>query len=418
MEKHPIKTPLRNTEIIFFLPIFNRYEDVALTLAKVAPAAKRLTIIFWKTGGEEAMVDLHPNLEIRVLAPSRPFLRLYQLYRLVQDLISSVSGPVILHDTFGFLLPMFCLRHGKNPVITVSSLYSPCAYAIKEVYGHLTLAARLRLAQTRLFLINALVQTGLIVASDHLVAQAPGLIPWYAPGRLAGFRKKFSVIPNSVDTGRFAPTSVDRSVLGLPEDKFVLLFVGELGTPKGFFIAAKVVRQLHARGLPVILAAIGPDSELERARLHRVLAAADLSRLIRIVPTMDRETFVSYYHTANLLIYPTKYDGSPRVVIEAMAAGLPVVASDHPGIAVFDQAQRLMTRHLNDDVPGFVATITGLLTDQTTRRRQGQAAREHIGLRFSLQAVAQDYVNFYERILRAQHGANLPPGPPPPQELE
>ncbi|MBF0495736.1 MAG: glycosyltransferase family 4 protein [Deltaproteobacteria bacterium] len=414
MSKYRTQTPLSDTEIIFFLPIFKSYEDVALTLARVAPVAKRLTIIFWKTGGEDAMVDRHPNFQVKVL-PSRHFsLKLIGLFRLVLSLISSASGPVILHDTFGFLLPLFCLPRWKKKIITVSSLYSPYTYAITKVYNHLTPASQLRLAQTRLFLTDALVQTGLIVTADHLVAQAPGLIPWYTPGWLATFRNKFFVIPNSVDTGRFTPTSVDRSSLGLPEDKFVLLFVGELGTPKGFFIAAEVVKQLDARGLPVILAAIGPDSELERDRLHRMMAAPESARLIRIVPPMDRETFISYYHAADLFVYPTRYDGSPRVVIEAMATGLPVVASDHPGIVVFSHDQGLLTSHRLDDVSGFVTTIARLLTDQTTRRRQGQATREDIVPRFSLDAVAQDYINFYEKILRAQPD----PGLLPPQELK
>ena len=127
------------------------------------------------------------------------------------------------------------------------------------------------------------------------------------------------LVRNGVDLERFSPgdASAARAALGLPADARLVLGVGRLVTTKGFHRALKALD-----GLPdahLVLVGDGP----ERAALER---AAPVGRL-HVLGSLAPERVAMAYQACDVLVLPTEREGWPNVVTEALASGLPVVAS-------------------------------------------------------------------------------------------
>ena len=130
-------------------------------------------------------------------------------------------------------------------------------------------------------------------------------------------------VRNGVDLDRFCPgdRSAARASLGLPVAGAVAVGVGRLVAGKGFDVAARACRAVP--GLQLVLVGEGP----ERDRI----AAAGGDR-VRFLGALPPERVASVYRAADVFVLPSEREGWPNVVTEAIASGLPVVASRVGGI--------------------------------------------------------------------------------------
>jgi glycosyltransferase-like protein len=139
------------------------------------------------------------------------------------------------------------------------------------------------------------------------------------------FGVEATIVPNGVDLGRFAtPAPVTRP------DGFVLLAVGGIEPRKG---SVHLVRALARLGdLAPALVVVGGHSFQDFApyRDATLKEAADLGVVVREVGTVSDDELAGWYAAADALAYPSVAEGFGLVPIEAMALGLPVVASDLP----------------------------------------------------------------------------------------
>ncbi|MGH7278093.1 MAG: glycosyltransferase family 4 protein, partial [Candidatus Rokuibacteriota bacterium] len=122
-----------------------------------------------------------------------------------------------------------------------------------------------------------------------------------------------------------------RAALGIPADARVLLMVATVNRQKGIWLGVRAFESLAAvdRGLHLVVVGDGPD----RARLAGELASAPCGRRAHFVGAVPPEAMESQYAAADLLLYPTlRIEGIPRAILEAMAAGLAVIASDRGGV--------------------------------------------------------------------------------------
>ncbi len=175
------------------------------------------------------------------------------------------------------------------------------------------------------------------------------------------------VTPNAVDTSVYAPRPPDpslRSALGIAEDEAVMAFSGELRLKKGMVFLLDALRQLRAER-PACLLVIGEVRLREQEQLSRF--AADFpEHAARIVITghlEDPSEVARHLSLADLFVMPSLWDGLPNAVLEAMSAGLCVLASDAGGIPE-------VIRHQE----------TGFLVPRTELHRLGEAARELFAL--------------------------------------
>lgn len=207
---------------------------------------------------------------------------------------------------------------------------------------------------------------------------------------------KLAVIPNSVDTARFQPSAsvgaATRLRYGVPKDSLVLGAVGRLSEqkrPDAIIALLARLRQEFAN-LYLLLAGTGP---LEMA-LREQASAAGLAPYVIFAGFVSDVEHIFPALDVHLLL--SRNEGFGIATIEAMACGVPTVATDVPGSADIlgdSQAGVLVTP---DSAPAVVAA---LLRDPARRRAMGQVARAEAMARYADEVVAVQVRAFYHGLI-------------------
>lgn len=143
---------------------------------------------------------------------------------------------------------------------------------------------------------------------------------------------RIRIMPNWVAVERFRgrDRAAARAHLGIPPDVPVMLFVHRLSRRKGADrisqIAAGVTKS--ARNAMFLIVGDGP----ERERLESEIRNAGLQERVRLIGEVPHRGVPEYFAAADIFFMPSEEEGFPHVLLEAMAAGLPYVASDVGGV--------------------------------------------------------------------------------------
>ena len=148
-------------------------------------------------------------------------------------------------------------------------------------------------------------------------------------------RSRVVVIPQGVDIDQFQPRdqSEARRELDLPEDGKVLLAVGRVEPLKGFDILIRALAEMTERA-SVTLVIVGGDARAaaEFARLTAIAEEVGVSSQVRFVGATDHQRVACYYNAADVVVVPSFYESFGLVALEALASGVPVVASRVGGL--------------------------------------------------------------------------------------
>jgi D-inositol-3-phosphate glycosyltransferase len=147
--------------------------------------------------------------------------------------------------------------------------------------------------------------------------------------------QKVAVIPLGVDLERFEPRdrAQARAELGLPLDGHIVLAVGRIEPLKGFDILVRAVAEMTERERTQLILVGGDErANAERQRLLAVAAEAGVADRVQLVGAVPHERLALYYCAADVLAVPSFYESFGLVAVEAMACGVPVVASRVGGL--------------------------------------------------------------------------------------
>jgi glycosyltransferase involved in cell wall biosynthesis len=146
--------------------------------------------------------------------------------------------------------------------------------------------------------------------------------------------EKITIIPNGVDTRKFFPYPKEqaRYTLGLPHDKRIILSVGGLIPRKGFDLLIKALKMLSSqlRQDDLYLVIVGEGES--RPVLEQLITELDLDAQVRLVGSVSHQELYLWYSAADLFCLASSREGWPNVVLEALASGIPVVATDVWGV--------------------------------------------------------------------------------------
>jgi glycosyltransferase involved in cell wall biosynthesis len=148
---------------------------------------------------------------------------------------------------------------------------------------------------------------------------------------------RVQVIGNGVDTVRFRPLprSEARSAMGIADDARMLISVGTLVERKGFHRVIALLPQLieqHPKLVFTIVGGAGPEGD-DSARLRAQVSALGMEQHVRFTGPMAPGELAQALAAADVFVLASRYEGWANVLLEAMACGLPVIATDVGGNA-------------------------------------------------------------------------------------
>ncbi|MCC7494518.1 MAG: glycosyltransferase [Fimbriimonadaceae bacterium] len=208
--------------------------------------------------------------------------------------------------------------------------------------------------------------------------------------------ERVRTIPNGIDTAVYAsgqgPTWRQRH--GLAAATPLVVHVGRLVAVKNQALLLQAFARLHGDPPPVLLMA--GDGEL-RGALQRLSGELGIADRVRWLGVCDDVADV--LAAGDLFALSSTSEGLPLAILEAFAAGRPVVATAGAGKDLVTAATGLLTP--TGAVEPFAAALQQLLDDPQRRREMGQQAAQTAARRYSLRAMATAYAAVYEDLLRA-----------------
>jgi glycosyltransferase involved in cell wall biosynthesis len=220
---------------------------------------------------------------------------------------------------------------------------------------------------------------------------------------------KLTIVPNGVDLVRFAPRPADpalRTALGLDPAVPVVGYFGRLEHGKGVDVLLDAAARVQAK-LPAAFVLVG-GGPLRAPLAARAAAAGLPARFVG-----QRDDVPELLRLCAVVVLPSRQEAFGRVLIEAMAAGVPVVATAVGGIpeVCTDGVTGLLVPP--EDPDALAAAIALTLTDQAATAARVAAAAADVRARFDLDAHAARVQAVYARVL-ARGGAARGPASPPP----
>ncbi len=220
-------------------------------------------------------------------------------------------------------------------------------------------------------------------------------------GPLRNVTHRCSVIPNGIDLSPYAglADTADRAEirreLDLPSEAVVIGCVGLLWQAKGQEYLIRALRDIRSGERPVVLLLVGSGSD-EQA-LRACAKETGVSERVRFLGW--RSDVPRLLQALDLYVQPSLSEGFGLAVVEAAAAGLPIVASRVGGIPEIITHEYSGLLAPPGSPPALAAAIQELMDDPERGRWLGQNARRTTFERFSAEAMARAYVELYEALV-------------------
>jgi len=216
-----------------------------------------------------------------------------------------------------------------------------------------------------------------------------------------GRAEQYVTVPSGVPTAELRATAPPRGEararLGLDPDAFVVVGLGRLVPIKGFDLLVRALPAVAEQVPSARVLLVGDGAE--RQRLEAVAASLDVTRQLRLAgETLD---VAAYLAAADVVAVPSRNEGMGRVIVEAMALGLPVVATavgGIPDVVTDGECGRLIAP---EDVDALSAALIELGRDPALRRKLGEAAMQRAEA-FSTSVAREKLLAVYASLARAK----------------
>jgi glycosyltransferase involved in cell wall biosynthesis len=208
--------------------------------------------------------------------------------------------------------------------------------------------------------------------------------------------RTIEIVPNGVDTEMFQPVGRAEE----PDDKVKLLFVGRLADQKGLSYLIRALGQLEPairQKIEVELVGAGPEEPM----LRSMVAELGLENVVRFAGWVPRTDIVSHYQAADVFVLPSLDEGLPNVVLEAMASGHAIIATDITGNRelVRDGVNGLLVPPADPDA--LANAIRRVVESASLRVAMGRKSRELVGP-YSWAHTVDRYLELSQRIVNAR----------------
>ncbi len=227
-------------------------------------------------------------------------------------------------------------------------------------------------------------------------------------------RERIMRIPNGVDTRLFRPASPEEkrataAALGLPVDRPTALFVGVFDRRKRIEWLARHWIASRGCGTGALLLAVGPTSRDpygEALRRELETLATGHPDLFRLHPHSD--DIPTYHRASDWFVFPSSNEGLPNALLEAMASGLPVVATRVSGSNELVLEGKTGAAFDVDDAEGLAAAVARVHGGDAAE--MGRQGRQLVETHFDIDQIADRYERLYQTLMTRRT-----PRPPAPR---
>jgi mannosyltransferase len=227
-------------------------------------------------------------------------------------------------------------------------------------------------------------------------------------GRAAAFLDRpATVIRHGINMTEFQPPT-DRAALrarlGLPPEATIIGCFGRIRHQKGndLFVDTMIATlPAHPEAIAVIMGGVTPDNAGFVDDLRARISAAALTARIVILPEDKGWTIAPWFQACDLYIAPQRWEGFGLTPLEAMACGVPVIATRvgaFEELIVDDVTGKLIPP---DDLPAMIAATHAALSDGLSLSRWAAACRPHVAAQFRIEHEAAALIKIYRRLLSA-----------------
>lgn len=354
---------------------FGGPERQMLELARSLPADWQATFVsFSEGGGCREFLERVGGQGFSGIALEHDTPRIWAACReLTQRLVQLKTDVLLCHGYKADIVGQWATRRAGIPVVAVSR-------------GWTGESRRVRLYE----------------AIDRIVLRWMDLVVCVSEAQAAKVRaagvgpERVKVIANAIHGGRFAiPNSAARAELEQMlggSCRRIVMAAGRLSPEKGFQVLVEAAAHIEDRSVGFLLFGEGAlrqeiEQKIERHGLSdRFVLAGFRSDLDRLIPCVD------------LVVLPSFTEGMPNVALEALAAGVPVVATAVGGIP--EVVDRACGRLVPSGNPAALAdAIQDVLADDDVRRQMGHRGQDRIRRCFTFEAQAEQYVQLLDELV-------------------
>lgn len=212
-------------------------------------------------------------------------------------------------------------------------------------------------------------------------------------------RANVVVIPNGIDPAEFETNSSDtHEISSVDPSRRVLLFIGRLAQVKGLDLLVRAWRELRNFHREWQLVIAGPDFENYRARLRAQLANLEPSAAPQILGSVAGENKVRLLKRADLFVLPSRGEGLPITVLEALASSTPVLITDACNFSDVDLGEAGWICDLSAE--SLKNSLADALTHSPAElRAKGECGRRIVEQKFNRKRMSADLVAHSKRLL-------------------
>lgn len=300
-------------------------------------------------------------------------------------------NPDIVHIHHPFVLSMPAIMYGfklKIPkILTIHTQYERYAYYASPIPQIITNEA------IRRIILNLATKVDVITTPSQSMKNK---VSHY------GIQKEIEVIPNAINLSIFQTRNEKqckelKEQLKLEMDDIVILYVGRISYEKNVDKIVKALAIARKRNISnVKLVLVGEGTAIRQIR--EMVNSLGIADIVRFAGAVDNEIVKNYYQIADIFAFASTSETFGMVIIEALAAGLSVLAVKAPGVVdiITDGLDGLL---VEDDVSQLAERLGILLKNSNLRKKLSKGAMRS-AQRYSVDTVSQQMLNLYQKLIK------------------
>lgn len=208
-------------------------------------------------------------------------------------------------------------------------------------------------------------------------------------------------LPNAINLAKYRGVYEQKIIAGQSSVPLKVLYLGYLGTEKGTFDLLEACRETSAEQLPVMYDLVGDDMEPgDVEKIKKQVQENNLNGTVHVLPFAAGPKKMEAFCNADVFVYPSYSEGMPMAVIEAMACGLPVIATKVGGLPdlVSDGVNGILVESRHPDQ--LVSAIQRLCSNPDLRSLMGKNSFQRAFGEYDMEVLVPRLVSIYSQALQ------------------